>query len=408
MSRKDADLSELRKFIAEKERKRFRSYVMKILLGSVTFLLLALIPYFYVNSSSLTALYSMFKPEEGELNSLSESDSVSNELGTFANEVSRSDEIVVVATPAPEEEFYDEAENDFEVPRQQLVDPPFRGLDIEGERKAGNMLVFSVIGRKSRYKYRLDFGDGRSTTIIQSEAYTYRKPGSYLVSLEVDQDGFNSYKYEVSLNIKPGDNSGSEDNDDSESQLAIASNEVATPVTESVENVDPENVVLDNFDNPFEETDFLEEEDSATFEFPEEDISPEEEIFSPLPEETNEPESQEEIPSNPSKIPEFSPDLPFFQPEFPGGAKNLTKFIRNNLKYPRQAINNQIEGDVMVKFMINKNGSLSDLRITEGLGFGCDEEVLRIIGSMPNWKPARLGTKSISYTYTLSIKFQIN
>lgn len=78
-------------------------------------------------------------------------------------------------------------------------------------------------------------------------------------------------------------------------------------------------------------------------------------------------------------------------PSFKGGKSALERFLSKNLKYPEEARKNGISGDVIVEFIVNADGSLSGFRILKKLGYGCDEEALRVIRSMPAWNP---GTKS--------------
>jgi len=69
-------------------------------------------------------------------------------------------------------------------------------------------------------------------------------------------------------------------------------------------------------------------------------------------------------------------------PEYPGGKEQLKKFIRQHLKYPRKAIENQIEGIVLLSAEISDNGDVSDIRIEKGIGYGCDEEAARVLSLM--------------------------
>lgn len=74
---------------------------------------------------------------------------------------------------------------------------------------------------------------------------------------------------------------------------------------------------------------------------------------------------------------------------FPGGITKFFEFIESELEYPELAFNNEIEGRVFVQFIIEKDGSLSNMKIAKGIGAGCDEEVIRILSKSPNWTPAK-------------------
>ncbi len=94
-------------------------------------------------------------------------------------------------------------------------------------------------------------------------------------------------------------------------------------------------------------------------------------------------------------------------PEFPGGEKKLNEFLASNIHYPEVAKEMNIQGIVYVKFTVNEDGSVSNAEITKGVGFGCDEEVLRIISIMPEWKPAMQNNKPVSVYYTLPVSFKL-
>lgn len=84
----------------------------------------------------------------------------------------------------------------------------------------------------------------------------------------------------------------------------------------------------------------------------------------------------------------------------------MSQFIFSNLKHPQEAKDAGVEGEVKVKFTINTEGKVADPSITEGLGHGCDEEVLRVINLMPDgWLVGESGGAKIDMVIELSIKF---
>ncbi len=95
------------------------------------------------------------------------------------------------------------------------------------------------------------------------------------------------------------------------------------------------------------------------------------------------------------------------QPEFKGGTNALYQFLGRNIKYPAAAVKANVEGKVFVQFVVNKIGETSDVTILKGIGFGCDEEAMRVVRLMPNWIPARQSGKSVAVQYTLPIAFAI-
>ena len=90
-----------------------------------------------------------------------------------------------------------------------------------------------------------------------------------------------------------------------------------------------------------------------------------------------------------------------------GGMQAFYKFVGEKIKYPAQARRMGIEGRVFVEFVINKDGSLSDVRSIKGIGAGCDEEAVRIIQSAPPWNPGKQRGKSVKQRYTLPIIFKL-
>ncbi len=95
------------------------------------------------------------------------------------------------------------------------------------------------------------------------------------------------------------------------------------------------------------------------------------------------------------------------QPEFPGGLAAMHKFLAENLKYSDQAKQVGITGTVHVAFVVEKDGRVTNIRILRGIGGGCDEEAVRVIQMMPNWKPGWVKGKLVRTQFTLPIKFEL-
>ncbi len=90
---------------------------------------------------------------------------------------------------------------------------------------------------------------------------------------------------------------------------------------------------------------------------------------------------------------------------FPGGDKKLLEFLRINTQYPQDAADKGITGRVFVKFVVEKDGSLTNIEIERGIGYGCDEEAIRIIETMPNWIPGTKNGRVERSSITLPIMF---
>ncbi|SHM01066.1 outer membrane transport energization protein TonB [Chitinophaga jiangningensis] len=96
-------------------------------------------------------------------------------------------------------------------------------------------------------------------------------------------------------------------------------------------------------------------------------------------------------------------------PEFPGGEAALAKYLQKAVHYPRTAQENDIMGTVFVKFVVGKDGNITDLQImSQRKGGGLEEEALRVVGSMPKWKPGRQNGQNVAVYFTLPIRFELS
>jgi len=95
-------------------------------------------------------------------------------------------------------------------------------------------------------------------------------------------------------------------------------------------------------------------------------------------------------------------------PSFIGGIEAFYKFVGKNLKYPAQARRMGIEGKVFVHFVVDKDGSLSDIKVVKGIGAGCDEEVERIIRKSPKWNPGKQRGNPVRVRMMMPITFRLN
>ena len=95
-------------------------------------------------------------------------------------------------------------------------------------------------------------------------------------------------------------------------------------------------------------------------------------------------------------------------PGFPGGLQAFQKFLGENLKYPEIAKKNNIQGRVFLSFVVEKDGSLSTIKVARGIGSGCDEEAVRVISISPKWTPGMQNGKAVRVSYTVPIFFQLD
>lgn len=94
-------------------------------------------------------------------------------------------------------------------------------------------------------------------------------------------------------------------------------------------------------------------------------------------------------------------------PEFPGGVGKLMEFIQSNIKYPMMARESNIQGTVFVNFVVEPDGSISKINVLRGIGGGCDEEAVRVVESMPKWKPGKQRGTPVRVSFTARIVFKL-
>lgn len=94
-------------------------------------------------------------------------------------------------------------------------------------------------------------------------------------------------------------------------------------------------------------------------------------------------------------------------PEYPGGTDAMMKFIATNIKYPPLAVEKGIEGKVLISFVINREGKVTDAEIMRDIGFDCGKEALRVVNTMPNWKPGKQKGETVLVRMMLPVNFKL-
>ena len=95
------------------------------------------------------------------------------------------------------------------------------------------------------------------------------------------------------------------------------------------------------------------------------------------------------------------------QPEFPGGMSALMKFLSDNIKYPVIAQENGIQGRVITTFVVERDGSITDMNVVRGQDPSLDKEAVRVIKTMPRWKPGQQRGKPVRVRFTLPVQFRL-
>lgn len=92
-------------------------------------------------------------------------------------------------------------------------------------------------------------------------------------------------------------------------------------------------------------------------------------------------------------------------PQYHGGKDSMQAFIKRNTRYPPEARKHNISGIVQVDFRVTKDGKIKRVHVFKSLGYGCDEEALRVVKRMPLWSPAMMGRNAIEMDYKVDIPF---
>jgi len=105
------------------------------------------------------------------------------------------------------------------------------------------------------------------------------------------------------------------------------------------------------------------------------------------------------VPIEKKKVVNYVDKMPFM--------KDMAKFISDHLDYPRQAIDNLTEGTVYVTFVVEMDGSITDIKLLKGIGDGCEQEAMRVVGIMPLWEPGTLKEIPQRVQCNLPIRFRV-
>ena len=97
--------------------------------------------------------------------------------------------------------------------------------------------------------------------------------------------------------------------------------------------------------------------------------------------------------------------IPDVNPEFPGGKDAMFAFLQENIRYPKEARDAKVEGKVWVRFIVERDGSISQLEVKRDIGYGCGEEALRVMRKMPKWKPGKVRDTAVRCQFFVPVKF---
>jgi TonB family protein len=99
------------------------------------------------------------------------------------------------------------------------------------------------------------------------------------------------------------------------------------------------------------------------------------------------------------------PIVKLAEPE--GGRRAYDKYLKNSLHYPQEALDNKVKGRVTIQFTVSIDGSLSEFSVFKGLGYGCDEEVIRLVKEGPKWSPTTEDNVAVESEVRVRVKFAL-
>ena len=94
-------------------------------------------------------------------------------------------------------------------------------------------------------------------------------------------------------------------------------------------------------------------------------------------------------------------------PTYPGGIAEFYKFLGKNIKYPTQAAEANLQGNVFVSFIVSKDGNITDIKVDRKLGMGTDEEAIRVLKLSKKWNPGMVDGKTVNVKYKMPIRFTL-
>ncbi|RMG19339.1 MAG: TonB family protein [Bacteroidetes bacterium] len=268
---------------------------------------------------------------------------------------------------------------------------------IEGKKRVGEPINITIVDYDENVNYTIDFGNGVKKRIRKRISYKYPQAGNFLINLIATNSTNASSIYTRSISIAPRAESKP-----SQPRPAIVDNNVGsnasntkkdTFTAEEQENTlvatsepEAENLFAEIIDNAGQEANNLGE---LSGEETGEEMAGEESAAEMQPKITGPLISAEKMPS------------------FPGGEAAMYKFLSRKLRYPRAARENLTEGKVYLQFVVNEDGSISNINVLRGIGYGCDEEAVRVIRQMPKWIPGEQGGQKVPVYYTMRVTFRL-
>ncbi len=250
---------------------------------------------------------------------------------------------------------------------------------IEGDRKVGKEILFAIQDYNTAISYTLDFGNGVRKQVGKFTRYNYPHAGNFLINLIATNSNNATSTNSRFITITP---------EQEEVLLASAGEETIAlpPAIEPLETNTPAPTLAPISANAKLVT------DSGT------------------PKPTMPVSEPKTLEMTLETAPEAAITTPLItaqkMPEFPGGREAMSIFLRKKIRYPSEAIRNKVEGRVYLRFVVEADGSVSNPIIVKGIGYGCDQEAIRLVGLMPKWTPGQQNGRNVPVYAEFLVNFK--
>ena len=273
-------------------------------------------------------------------------------------------------------------------------------LKIEGDLQVGNKLHFIIPNFDDAHIYLIDHGDEEIVKMSIGHEYAYENPGEYEIKITVISTEIGAQlDYSRSITIRSAQDLPEEDypivKEKSSSLRDFVERKIPAEQPDRLPLPVSEEVLSSPKDSPLREISMEQESEPRQVV----KISP------PTGEEPLGDEAYLDVPKISSRQ---SPlDFATKMPSFPGGISKMTRFLNKQLKYPDLAREYEIQGIVYIQFVVGPDGSLSEFRVARGIGYGCDEEAIRMARSMPKWNPGEHEGQRVPVKFTIPVNFSL-
>ncbi|MCI4669917.1 MAG: TonB family protein [Bacteroidia bacterium] len=278
---------------------------------------------------------------------------------------------------------------------------PF-AIRMNGNSYAGEKIKFTVVNYDPNVKYTIDFGNGVTRRIGRSTVYSYPLKGTHIIRLIASSKTKGSSVYAKRISILPPLDQAIASSKGLKESKRISSPNDGLDLNQI--NKVTAFTVPRSSSKPTEKQVKEEKKVDGGYNPPNKSADDEISVIDLGKLKNKESEAA-------TNKPEAVVDRPLVyaekMPSFPGGLKSLNSYLKKHIRYPSEAIKAKTQGQVIVQFVIETDGSISAPKILKGIGSGCDEEALRIVNQMPNWVPGESNGLRVPVYQSIPITFKL-